>query len=429
MKSAILWPICALIGLHLHLHELRAETWTVEAERAFAEGSRRFQDGKYDSALQQFYLAHAAGMRSAAVSYNIGVCQYRTADYAGSAETFRRISLDYPDLRFLAYYNLGLALAQQNRDEEAQRAFLEARLSDDTTVVQLADAMLQRFTNERRTPAKAWQPASLFGFAELGFGYDDNLALLDETNISAGETTDSTFGEFFGRIGGTVGAAANFRYDASAYLVHYPDADRFDQSVLRLGGDWSWWVGDWSIYAGPYFAYSTLDGDGYDQRVGLGLSVLRQLSQASQFAFFAVREGVANADSRYAFIEGSNQLLGMRYFHNSGRHRISLHYEFSIDDRASASVSPTRHSLRASYHQRFDENWTAGVEASFRSSEYGDLSEPREEDLGEIALVLFRNLSSTWQISGEYRYSENDSNIGAFAYERHRATLGLNRIF
>jgi len=106
-----------------------------------------------------------------------------------------------------------------------------------------------------------------------------------------------------------------------------------------------------------------------------------------------------------------------------------MRYEFSSDDRASASVSPKRHSLRASYHHRLDDNWTAGIGLLIRSSEYGDLSEPRDEDLGEIALMLFRNLSTKWQVTAEYRYSDNDSNVSEFAYERHRATLSLNRIF
>jgi hypothetical protein len=427
MKFAILWSICALIGLHLK--DLRADTWAVEAERAFAEGSRNFEGGDYESALKQFRLAQDAGMRTASVAYNIGVCQYHTADYAGSEQTFRRISLDYPDMRSLANYNLGLALYRQHRRLEARLAFLTAESGDDASLAQLASAMLLRIAEEPRAETYPPRTAGYDAFVEAGIGYDDNLVLLDESNISIGETTDSAFGEFFGRFGGTAGSAANFRYDASAYLVHYPDADRFNQSVLRLGGEWSSQVRNWRVAAAPYYAYSTLDGDGYDQRVGFGVSALRQLTPVSQFAILLVHEEIGDLDSRYAFIEGSRQLIGLRFHRHNGPHRASLRYDFSIDDRVSASVSPTRHSFRAGYRHEINEDWTAGVEATLRSSDYDDLSEPRDEDLGELALVLFRSLSPKWQLTGEYRYSSNDSNISAFAYQRHRVTVGLNRIF
>jgi hypothetical protein len=70
-----------------------------------------------------------------------------------------------------------------------------------------------------------------------------------------------------------------------------------------------------------------------------------------------------------------------------------------------------------------------GAELSLRHSDYDELSEPRDEDLAEIAIVFARQLSKNWQLTGEYRYSNNESNISEFAYQRHRATFSLNRIF
>lgn len=427
MKTAITWLVGAIISLPLN--NLWAADWPADADKAFAEGSRNFESGDYAHALGQFQLARDAGMSTVSVYYNIGVCQYRLGDYTGSERTFRFIALEYPEWHFLAHYNIGLALLRQNRIEEARFAFDESRKSDDPTIVGLADAVLSESTLEPLTAAPPVHSAKRFGFVEFGIGYDDNLVLLDETNVSAGQTTDSAFGEFFGQFGGTPGIAENFRYDASAYLVHYPDASRFDQAVLRLSSEWAWRIDDWSAAAGPYYAYSTLDGDGYDQRLGLGFSIGLPLSAQSRVAIHLAHEEIDELDSRYEFIDGSRQLIGLRYLLHNGPHRLHFRYEFSVDDRTGASVSPIRHGLRAVYQRQFDANWTVGADLFLRHSDYDDLTVPRDEDLAEIAGVVARRLSKYWQLTGEYRYSNNESNISEFSYQRHRATLGLNRIF
>jgi tetratricopeptide (TPR) repeat protein len=427
MKTAITWLVGAIISLHLN--DLWAADWPADADQAFADGSRNFESGDYSRALGQFQLARDAGMSTASVYYNIGVCQYRLADYAGSEQTFRLVALEYPEWHFLAQYNIGLALVRQNRLEDARRAFDAARKSADPTIVGLADAMLLQTGRKPLAESLAVQSANRFGFVEFGIGYDDNLVLLDETNVSTGQTTGSAFGEFFGQFGGTPAFAENFRYDASAYLVHYPDASRFDQAVLRLNGEWAWQAKDWRFAAGPYYAYSTLDGDGYDQRLALGFSVGRPLTARSRVAIHVAYEEIVELDSRYEFVEGSRQLIGLRYLLHDGPHRLQFRYEFSVDDRAGASVSPIRHGLRAVYQRHINANWTAGIELSLRHSNYDDLIDPRDEDLGEIAIVAARQLSTNWQLTGEYRYSNNDSNISEFSYQRHRASLGLNRTF
>jgi tetratricopeptide (TPR) repeat protein len=427
MKIAIMWLVGAISSLGPN--DLWAADWPAEADQAFAEGSRNFESGDYARALDQFRLARDAGMSTASVYYNIGVCQYRLADYTGSEQTFRFIALEYAEWHFLAQYNIGLALVRQNRIEEARVAFVEARKSDDPTIVGLADAMLSETRQEPAAMPPPVQSANRFGFVEFGIGYDDNLVLLDETNVSAGQTTDSIFGEFFGQIGGTAAFAENFRYDASAYLVHYPDASRFDQAVLRLSAEWAWRMKDWGFAVGPYYARSTLDGDGYDQRLAVGVSAGRPLTARSSLAIHVAHEEIGNLDSRFEFVDGSRQLVGLRYLWQDGPHRLHIRYEFSVDDRSGASVSPIRHGLRAGYQRQLNAHWIAGAELTLRHSNYDDLTEPRREDLGELAIVVARQISRNWQLTGEYRYSNNDSNVSEFSYQRHRATVGLNRTF
>lgn len=427
MRIAIHWLAGAIVGLHCN--DLWAAERPPDAEQAFETGSRSFASGDYASALERFLHARAAGMQTAAVAYNIGVCQYRLGDYAESEKTFRRMATDYPDWYHLAQYNAGLALVRQDRLEDAGDAFAAARGSSDTAIAALADAMLLRITERGPAIESAPRPPGRSVFLELGIGYDDNLVLLDESNVSTGVTTDSGFVELFGQLGGTPGFAGNFHYDASAYLVHYPDANRFDQAVLRFGGAWSWQVSDWRAAAGPYYSASTLDADGYDQRLGLSVSIGRPLTTYSRVAMQLAWEEIDELSSRFAFIGGNRKVLGLRYLRQQGPHRLNLRYEYSIDDRSGASVSPVRHSIRGTYDLRLDDKWSAGVEVALRNSEYDELQEPRDEDLAEIAVLVARDLSPRWQLTAEYRYADNDSNVDVYAYQRHRATLSANRIF
>lgn len=411
---------------------LSAVAQAPEAQQAFAAGTRHFERGDFARALEQFRRARAAGMAEVAVLYNIGVCEYRTGAYPAAEESFRRIARLYPAMRALAHYNLGLSLLKQNRAQEARAAFERAERGDDEAVARLAAAMLSRLPDERQavspqTVRRAWS-----GFVDLGVGADDNVALLEDADIGAGRTADSGFGELFGYLAGPPGAANDWLVDASLYVVRYPDAGEFDQNVLRLGGTWrraSAGLGAWEIRAGPHYSYSTLDGDGFEQRFGAGVALRRRLTARSRFELRASHEEIDEIDSRFDFVAGSRQRFGAGLIHRDGWGRIAADYDYVDDDRADPSVSATRHRLRVAYRRRFDERWQVGGALRYRSSRYDRLSVTREEDLVEARLTLARDVGSGWQLTGDLSLSRNDSNVDGFSYDRNRITLGLNRTF
>src|SRR5690606_39164826 len=147
----------------------------------FDAGSKAFSSGDYAGAAAAFEAARDAGMTGPAVEYNAGVSYYRLGDYSRAEDSFRKLAQSYPQMSALAEYNLGLALAKQERYDEARAAFERARAAGDATIAALATAMLDR-TAESPAPLPRSEWTKLLDFA---VGYDDNVWLLEESSLPA----------------------------------------------------------------------------------------------------------------------------------------------------------------------------------------------------------------------------------------------------
>src|SRR5690606_29139205 len=192
----------------------------------------------------------------------------------------------YPQMSALAEYNLGLALAKQKRFDEARAAFERARAAGDPTIAALATAMLDR-TADSTEPLPGSEWIRLLDFA---VGYDDNVALLEESSLPAELSTESRLLEAFGLVSGRVGPRNAMRVDASAYLVRYADAPDFDQDAFRLGFAYLWEPGSWRIEAGPYYDYGVLAGKGFERRIGATLRAQYPIGDAALMSFRYVHD-------------------------------------------------------------------------------------------------------------------------------------------
>ena len=410
------------LSLGLPLHSVAAQ----EVEELFAAGSAAFNDSDYLQALSFFQDARDAGIEGPSVHYNIGVCEYRLGNYAGAETAFRVVADGYPAMRALALYNLGLVYLRQERDAEARQLFAQARdESNDEKVTQLSETMLRRTA----PPMQSVQPTRWRSLVDLKLGYDDNVALIDEASLPAGQSVDSAFTELFGAISGPLTNESGLRFDGSAYAVSYADAGQYDQVALRLGGVYQWTAADWYLEAGPHFNRSTLDGDGFEQRLGGDLRLWRVLGSTTSVSIRFSHHEIDSVESRFAFVEGSREQLGVSWNRRGQTGRLTLGYDLELNDRADASVSPTRNRFWFRYRYSPSPEWAAEAQLALRSSSYDDLAVARDEDLADLSLGYIRRFPDGWQLSGRYRWSDNDSNVDVFAYSRNRLTLGLTKNF
>jgi hypothetical protein len=393
---------------------------------AFAAGSDAFAAGDYRAAVQWFEQARDGGLAGPAVHYNLGVAQYRVGDYAAAEATFRLIGERFPAMRSLAEYNLGLALWRQGRTEAAIAMFRRAALGDDRAVVSLATAMLTRLGTAAPPPPRRTIWLSLF---DVRVGHDDNVVLVDESILPPGQEKESAFAELIAYTSAAASAESGPRFDASAYMVRYPDADRYDQGALRLGGAWRWSFSDWRLDLGPHYNWNTLGGDRFEQRIGASIDLRRALGARSALTLRLLIAEVDELDRQFSFIAGRREQLRVGLDQRTDAGRLQLGWEYERNDRDDPGVSPDRMRLLARYRHRIGPNWTADLGGAWRASRYRDLPETREEDLLELAVGGIRALPRGWQLAAEYRWADNDANVDVYSYRRNRFQLGISRVF
>jgi hypothetical protein len=393
-----------------------------DASALFADGERAFAAGDYREALRQFTAAREAGSTGPSSYYNIGVCQYLLRDYDAAERTFATLAGAFPALRELAEYNRGLALRAGGNLDAARRAFERARASPDDKVAALANAQLGELGGQATSVASRWQ-----GYLSGALGYDDNVALVDELLLPSGQASSSEFTDLVGVLSKNLGAG-RLRFDASGYLVRYTDTDEFDQSALRLALASERRLGAWTLAVGPTLGRSTLDGDGFEELLGVDLRLRRGFGSDVAFDARIVYDDVDAGDARFAYLAGSRRQLRLALQHaGSGRTRVG--YDLERNDRADPGVSASRQRWSLSYLRPLSGAWTTTMGLAHRKSRYSQATVPREERLLEVSFGARRELEIDWTVSADYRWSDNDSTVEAFSYDGQRVSVGMSRSF
>jgi tetratricopeptide (TPR) repeat protein len=409
----------------LLLSSLFASIAVADVADDWASGQQAFAAGDYESALVFFELARDAGQEGVAVHYNIAVCQFSLSRFADARTTFRYIANNYPKMRGLAEYNLGLVERRLGNTAAARQHFIAAwdMSAGDETLRSLAAAMLGELEPE---PDEA---SSWYGALALRAGHDDNVALRDSLGLPAGVTSESPMADVFASLSLNPGGFGGLWLDGSVYAVAYTDADDFDQSEFRLGGLYTWSPRDWWLEAGAHFVYGTLGGSGFEREIALSARAVHYLDDETSIDLRYGYDDITEDDPVFAGIAGSRQRADLRFRWERSSHSVILRAGVESNDRADPGVSPTRARLHADYRFQPDDGWGVEGGISFRTSDYDDAAVPRTEDLTTITAALTRTVATYWLFALQYQYSENDSNDPEFSYERNVVTLGVLRTF
>jgi tetratricopeptide repeat protein len=391
----------------------------------WANGNTAFQNGDFRSALQYFESARQDGQDGPAVHYNIAVCNFKIGRYVAAETGFQLVADRYPGMRGLAEYNLGLIAQRRKDSESAVDHFLDAyRLSpDDRKLRILASNRLRELEPELRTTSQ-WT-----GALGMRAGFDDNVALRDETGLPSALTTASPVADLFASIRGPYNGESGLRVDGSLYVIKNFDADEFDQSEVYAGVMYDWRSGEWRLQLGLHGSGGTLGGESFDRKAGANFQAIRYLNRNSEFGLSYVYDDVQEANTLFAGLAGSRQQLHARYRWYSGERRFSLRYRQEENDRLDPGVSPKRKLLSADYGYQPDTGW--GYEGGFeyRTSRFNEMAVQRNEDLLTVNVAVTRSLGRDWLLLIDYQYSNNDSSDPVFSYDRNVMTVGTIKAF
>ena len=398
--------------------------WAVaDTAQDWESGKQAFTAGDYESALLYFEMARDTGQQGPAVHYNIAVCHFELGRYEDARATFGYIAENYPNMRGLAEYNMGLAERRLGDEGAAQQHFIRAwdLSADDEKLRSLSAAMLEELQPE--------ESSNWYGAFALRLGHDDNVALRDSLGLPAGVTSESPMVDVFASLSGAPRGFGGLMLDGSVYAIAYSDADDFDQSETRLGGLYTWSPQNWWFETGAHFVYGTLGGSGFERELALSARAVRYLDNDSSIDARFHYDDIDEVDADFAGIAGSRQRIDLRYRRDLASHTFILRYGIETNDRLDPGISPSRNRIHADYRFQPAAGW--GVEAgiAYRTSDYDDLEIPRTEDLTTFTAALTRTLADVWFVALQYQYSENDSSDPEFSYERNVITLGVLRTF
>lgn len=391
----------------------------------WASANQAYANGDFTLALQHFDAARRDGLDGPAVHYNIAVCYFKLAQYGPSRNEFQLIINRFPGMRGLAEYNLGLIDRRLNNTESAVGHFLAAhrQAGDDQTLRILASKRLRELEPEIRSAPK-WA-----GAVGVRIGFDDNVALRDQTGLPSTVTSETPTTDLFASIKGPYNGVSGFRVDGSVYVVKNFNADEFDQSELQGGVMYDWRPGDWRLQVGLHGSAGSLGGDSFDRKFGGNFRAIRYLDEKSELGLSYSYDDVQDANSLFAGIGGSRQQLEGKYRWYSNERRFVFRFRHEENNRVDAQVSPTRTSLSLDYRFQPASGWGYEGGLSFRNSRFDETAVLRDEDLFTVRAALTRVINSNWLLSFNYQHSNNDSSESIFSYDRNIISVGGIRVF
>ena len=393
-----------------------------DASADWQAGQDAFAAGDVASALVFFVSARDQGMAGPAVHYNIAVCQYELGDYAAARDTFAMIGERFPKMRGLAEYNVGLAERRLGNMEAAQRHFIAAwDESEDPKVRALAASQL--------TDVERDTPESSFGMVSFSGGYDDNVALRDSLGLPAGTSGESPFADLYAMLNIPSSAVEGLSFDGAVYAISYPDADEFNQAEVRAGLFYERDAGDWRFRAGLHVVTGTLDGSRFNEELNTDFRATWYGSRSSSLELRLRYDEIRGTETLFNGIDGTRTRLDARYRWNRLPHYLVVRAGHEDNDRSDVGISPSRQRLHVDYYYQLNDRWEIEAGASYRVSDYDDLTVLRDENLSAAAIGANFEINDDWLLGLHYRYSENDSSDPTFSYERNQFTIGVRYLF
>lgn len=387
-----------------------------DAAPLFQTGRAEFEAQNYEAALEAFEAASAAGLPGPAVHFNIGVTAYRLGLYARAETAFLEVART-PAMAALAHYNLGLvALRRKNTDDAARWFTLVVRQTEDERLHSLASTQLALLP---APPQRNW-----VGYAAFNAGYDDNVALVSNSDVLGVSGVDDSFAE--AQLALTAPLGQPWRFDAGLVLLDYQELDRFDQVLAHGGGRYRLNAGDWLNEIGVQFAYATLDGKGFENWQILLLQTSTELRPhwrlRGRYQF-----GNINGMNDFTGVGGHRHEASAYLGWDHGPWNLGVEYQLDKNDLDDESLSATRQQLAVDVGRTVGDAWVLALQFARRHSRY-DVQSNGVENRAEVAFAITRSLSARWRLVARYAYADNAADLPEFDYQRSRISAGVEAI-
>ncbi len=440
--SGLCW--CVILGL-LMMANANADF----GQDYFNAGIQASNKKDYSVALRYFKKARQAGMDTAVLNYNMAVSYYRLREY----ENARRIFLALTDVRAFeqrAYFNLGLVANKQKDEAAAVRWFQRAHRNTDSKQIQaVAKEALNRLGSSPRKVrrvAPGWT-----GFISSSLAYDSNVTLVNDDLLGVTNQDDTAMDVSASAARWLKGNINNgVRMSLSASLQKYSKLSRNDYAQLNARVMRYDRLGDWKMRIRGSWNEIYFDAREYQRIVGIDVRSRKELSEKNQLHLLYKLSRIQATDAVFDYLDGWRHQLRAGIQLREGKNRMRYYYQLELNDRRDfirkvpdtndinswVSYSPTRHTVRVTGWWALNKDWDARLDTRYRYGRYNDsnvldgrVTSRREDSQIRLSARISRKFSRRWTVSGQYTYTNNDSNIDQRSYERSIVQVGVTRPF
>lgn len=416
-----------------------AHSKNLSSETLLEQANAMFENGNYKVALEYYTAIRDSDHDSASLRYNIAVCHYKMQQWGQAKALFSQLYSENSDQPQFTY---SLAVVEKNLGNEQRAAalFLEvAALGIDSTLSEAARkqyGLLQASSKPFIQTRQASKPLNLS--IELNAGNDDNI--LEPSDLSSTGRSDRFIEAIAMASWRSDGSASNrWVIDGFGYSSRYDTVDEYDFDMLDLGlrkyspaefGRWYWGVRSNAAALGSdgYLQSNSAQlgaqgwfESGYKWKAGYQYKIHRSLNE--EFDPFAGDAHRLDLGLSGSINEHWNWKLAYRYEYDD-RDDLNLDDFFT-------SYSAERHSLQADWGMQ-QGNWRSKLSANYRNSDYMDRnlmldgsSVLRIDQRLKLSARSSWALFDDWTLSAEYSFTDNESNIETYDYDRHMLLFGV----
>ncbi len=413
-----------------------------DAEAMLEKGVQAFQSGDPKQARHYLLEARASGLESNALTYNLGVVNYRLARYDAAAREFR--ALLGTSHRDLARYNLGLIALATDNLTDAHDIFLALSMESGNEKIRgLSARQLERLSD---TPPAGEREAGRYpvGLVMVGAGYDSNVDQLpDNTASGLGEGYSDVM---FSLGSGSASTGNDWIWNGLGYHQRFPGNPESNLSLLEGDLGWQTRVAATDLQAMMFTRHWWLDTGLVESYYGVQGVIRQQGCGPLDHCYARLELAAVSGGSDYPEYDGGQYDLEAGFYQRQWGGRLGVELQLGLADRDNirdpgyaASVSPFRQGLELSWRTALAETLALTLKGAYRHSDYDDdyqwqtsggtVSEKRQDERWSGGILMDWQLARDWFVTSEWSYESNDSSLDGYDYDRYNLWVGVGKTF
>lgn len=397
------------------------------AESDYELGVQAYKAGDNTEAVKYFESALNQGMDTIALKYNLASSYYRAGRYEEAKTTFGQLN-EKEEMRDIAEYHLGLIAIKEKDGSKARQHFTTVvNTGKDKRLIELSEKHL----NALQPKEDRWK-SHVF----VNGGYDDNISSVSGDSVL--DIADSFYEVFATTDLLITGRRSDgWMADAAIYGINYSETDTNDLYNLGLGLKRSLRLADWDSSVHLNLSKSTYGGDDFQTISKLDIIGRKAMTKRDRLFLRYQAEDIKSDQAIYDYLEGWRQRGRVEYRNYSASNIKHIYYELELNKRGelvtlidSYDYSPTRHTLRGLYTQIIKNRWWLSGDLSYQMSDFpASATIDRQDYQLKLALSVDYHFDRTFKFTSKYQYTDNESTVDRYNYDKSIIKIGLSKLF